>query len=183
MSATSRKYERLPQPKIIEVDIHVNIYPERRSFEATGFFMLQNKTAAPITQVHITNAQQSVKEISFDCRFHKVSQSARNFYTIYALETPLAPGEKAKMNFRVGYESKGFKDGNERPEFAYNGTFFDSGYFPDVGYNRNGELDDPLRRKEEHLGLLEERRCAAIRITRTSIYSRHHPTGSRITLL
>jgi hypothetical protein len=42
------------------------------------------------------------------------------------------------------------------PEFAYNGTFFDFGYFPLVGYDQNFEIDDPRRRREEHLGALEE---------------------------
>jgi hypothetical protein len=151
-----KKYERLPQPKIIDVDTHIDMYPGRRSFEGTGYFMLQNKTSQPVSQIHITDAQQSVRNISFDRPFQKVSQSARGLYTIYALQQPLAPGETLKMNFRVGYESRGFKDGNERAELAYNGMFFDSSYFPTIGYDRNVELDDPLRRKEEHLDLLEE---------------------------
>ncbi len=60
------------------------------------------------------------------------------------------------MTFNVGYESHGFRDSNERPELAYNGTFFDSTYFPYIGYNRNVELDDPRRRAEEKLPALEE---------------------------
>jgi hypothetical protein len=151
-----KKYEKLPQPKVIDVDTRINIYPARRSFEGSGVYILQNKTAAPIPQIHITDAKQSVKGVSFDRPFHKVSESARNLYTIYALDKPLAPGEQLKMNFQVGYESRGFKDGNERPELAYNGTFFDNSYFPGIGYDRSLELADPLRRKEEHLGLLEE---------------------------
>jgi len=151
-----KKYENLPQPKIIDVDTRIEMYPERRSFEGTGVFVLQNKTAGPISGIHITNQQQSVKEVSFDRPFHQVSQSPRALYTIYSLERPLLPGETMKMTFQVGYESRGFKDGNERAELAYNGMFFDSSYFPTIGYDRNVELDDPLRRKEEHLGPLEE---------------------------
>ena len=60
------------------------------------------------------------------------------------------------MTFHVGHTTHGFKDGNEPPEFAYNGTFFDSDYFPHIGYNQNIELDDPRRRREEKLGPLEE---------------------------
>ncbi len=74
-----------------------------------------------------------------------------NFYSIYELEQPLAPGEVLQMTFNVGYRSHGFRDGNEKPELAYNGTFFDSGYFPGIGYDHNVELDDPRRRREEHL--------------------------------
>jgi aminopeptidase N len=41
-------------------------------------------------------------------------------------------------------------------EFAYNGTFFDSSYFPGVGYDAQGELADPRRRREEKLPALQE---------------------------
>ena len=41
-------------------------------------------------------------------------------------------------------------------EFAYNGTFFDAGYFPTIGYDQGYELDDPRRRREQKLGTLEE---------------------------
>lgn len=146
-----KKYEKLPQPKVIAVDANIDIFPERRSFSGTGHFVLQNKTAQPISQIHITNQQQSVSGVRFDCPFHVVSSSPRALYTIYQLEQPLAPGDKINLNFQVGYTSRGFKDGNERPELAYSGTFFDSGYFPTIGYDFTVELADPRRRREEHL--------------------------------
>ena len=146
-----KKYEKLPQPKVIAVDANIDIFPERRSFSGAGHFVLQNKTAQPISQIHITNQQQSVSAVRFDCPFHVVSSSPRALYTIYQLEQPLAPGDKINLNFQVGYTSRGFKDGNERPELAYSGTFFDSGYFPTIGYDANVEIADPRRRREEHL--------------------------------
>ncbi len=150
-----KKYEHLPQPKIISVDAQIDIYPERRSFSGTGHFVLQNKTPQPIAQVHLTDAQQSVTNVAFDRPFHIVSASARNLYVIYALDKPLAPGETMNMTFNVGKESRGFMDGHERAELAYNGTFFDSGYFPNIGYSADNELGDPRRRREEHLGAQE----------------------------
>jgi ABC-2 type transport system permease protein len=147
-----KKYELLPQPKIISADANIDIYPERRSFSGKGHFILQNKTAQPIGVIHITNAQQGVSNVIFDRPFHRVSSSPRAMYAIYALDQPLAPGETMNMNFDVGYTSRGFKDGNERAELAYNGTFFDVGYFPTIGYDQNLELTDPRRRREEHLG-------------------------------
>jgi ABC-2 type transport system permease protein len=151
-----KKYERLDQPKVIAVETKIDIYPERRSFEGTGSFVLQNKSDKPIDHVHISDLLQSVESIDFDRAFHKVSSGPRNIYSIYALDKPLQPGETTRMSFKVGLESVGFKDGNERPELAYNGTFFDSNYLPFIGYARNNELDDPRRRAEERLPALEE---------------------------
>jgi ABC-2 type transport system permease protein len=61
--------------------------------------------------------------------------------------SPLAPGDKLSLTFKVGYKTHGFRDGNERPELAYNGMFFGSSYFPFIGYASNAELDDPRRRR------------------------------------
>jgi ABC-2 type transport system permease protein len=147
-----KKYENLPQPKVIAVDAAIDIFPKRRAFSGTGHFVLQNKTPGPISQIHIVNTQQSVSNVQFDRAFHVVSSSPRAMYTIYALDQPLAPGDKLNMNFNVGYASRGFRDGNERPELAYSGTFFDASYFPTIGYTSDNELTDPRRRRDEHLG-------------------------------
>jgi hypothetical protein len=151
-----KKYENLLQPKVTAVDSTINIYPDRRSFGGTVRFTLQNKTNQTIPQIHLTDQMKSVTNVQFDRPFHLVSSAARNLYSIYALEQPLAPGETVTLTCNVGHQSHGFRDGNELPEFAYNGTFFDSGYFPYIGYNTNVELDDPRRRREEHLPALEE---------------------------
>jgi hypothetical protein len=160
-----KKYERLPMPKIIAVDSNIDIFPERRSFTGTGHYLLQNKTDAPIAQIHISDAhaaafgaidlQPSVSNVKFDRPFHIVSTSPTGQYTIYQFDTPLAPGEKVNMTFALAHITRGFKDGHERAEFAYSGTFFDAGYFPTIGYDNGVELDDPRRRREEHLGELE----------------------------
>jgi ABC-2 type transport system permease protein len=160
-----KRYEHQPMPKIIAVDTNINIFPELRSFTGTGHFTLQNKTSAPIPQIHISDAhvaafgsidlQPSVSHVQFDRPFHVVSSSPTGQYTIYEFETPLAPGEKLDMTFNVAHVTRGFKDGHERAEFALSGTFFDNGYFPTIGYDSGVELDDPRRRREEKLGELE----------------------------
>jgi hypothetical protein len=151
-----KQYENLLQPKITAVDAAINIYPDRRSFEGTVRFTMQNKTGQPVAQIHLTDHKQSVTKVQFDRPFHAVSAAPRNMYAIYALEQPLAPGETITLTCNVGHESRGFRDGNELPELAYNGTFFDSDYFPYIGYDRGVELDDPRRRREEKLPALEE---------------------------
>ena len=151
-----KQYENLLQPKVTAVDATIAIYPERRSFDGSVRMTLENKTGQPIPQIHITDQKQSVNHLQFDRPFHVVSSAPRNLYTIYALEQPLQPGETVTLTCNVGHQTRGFRDGNEPPEFAYNGTFFDSDYVPYVGYNTNIEVDDPRRRREEHLPALEE---------------------------
>jgi hypothetical protein len=151
-----KKYETLDQPKLTAVDTAIDIFPARRSFSGTGRYTLQNKSDHPISQIHLTDQHESVSQVQFDRPFHKVSASPRNMYSIYALDRPLNIGEVVTMTFAVAQTSKGFRDGNERPEFAYNGSFFGQEFFPTIGYDPQIEIDDPRRRREEHLGALEE---------------------------
>jgi hypothetical protein len=147
-----KQYELLPQPKVTAVDAAVNIYPERRSFDASGHYTLQNKTGQSIGQIHLTDAHQTLKDLQFDRPFKLRSRSTRGDYLIYDLDSPLEPGETLTLNFKIALNSPGFRDGGELPQFAYNGTFFDSEFFPQIGYQAAVELDDPRRRREQRLG-------------------------------
>jgi hypothetical protein len=151
-----KKYQNLLQPKVTAVDSQIDVDPTHRGFSGWGRYTLQNKTSQPISEIHITDEMQSISNLRFDRPFHRVSSTPRNLYSVYALEQPLAPSEVMQMNFDVSAKSPGFRDGNERAELAYNGTFFDATYFPYIGYASNIELDDPRRRREEKLGPLKE---------------------------
>jgi hypothetical protein len=173
-----KKYQKLPQPKNIAIDANIDIFPERRSFSGAGHFVLQNKTAQPIRQIHITDQRQSLSDLRFDRPFHAVSTSPRGLYSIYQLDTPLAPGDKLNLTFHVGYASRGFRDGNERPELAYSGTFFDSSYFPTIGYDSGIELDDPRRRRNTAFPSRISFPSVAIPRAPSPTSSPHSPTGS-----
>ncbi len=151
-----KKYESLAQPKLTAVDAAIDIFPARRSFSGTGRFTLQNKSDHAIAAVHLTDQYESVSQVQFDRPFHLISSSPHNMYRIYALDRALEVGEVTTLTFALAHTSKGFRDGNERPEFAYNGSFFGQEFFPTIGYEPQIEIDDPRRRREEHLGALEE---------------------------
>ena len=138
------------------VDVTVDIFPASRSFSAAGHYILVNHTDKPIDEIHLTEARESIDEVRFDRPFRNLVSDKKHFYEIYKLDQPLNPGDSLRMDFRASYTSRGFKDGNERPELAYNGTFFDRDYFPSIGYNQGLELDEPIRRKDEKLSELEE---------------------------
>jgi len=146
-----KKYEGLPQPKITAVDLKVDIFPERRAFAATGVFTLINKTDQPITDLHVLDQNESLKKLSLDRQFKETFTDKELGYHIYQLAEPLKPKESLRMDFNAGYENKGFRDGGEKAEFAYNGTFFDRDYFPTIGYSRQYELSDDDQRRDQGL--------------------------------
>ena len=79
-----KKYEHLPQPKIIAVDANIDIYPERRSFNGTGHLLLQNKTPQPISaDPHHRLASSPSPTFSSTGRSTRLDQPA-DLYSIYA---------------------------------------------------------------------------------------------------
>ncbi len=149
---TLKHYERVPQPKIVESNLKVEIYPSTRDFTAEGFYWLKNKTDQSQADVHIQEAIQNDVETDY-LRFGnggaKVNKEWKKFgYTIYRLARPLAPGDSVKMDFKVSFTTKGFTSGGGNTDIVNNGTFFNNGYFPSLGYEEGGELSsDDLRRK------------------------------------
>jgi hypothetical protein len=151
-----KKYELAPIPKITAVDTAVNIYPENRSFNATGTYTAVNETDKPIQDIYVTNGRRSVKAITFDRPATATLADTKNGFWIFHLAQPLEAGATIQIHFQCKYENPGFRNSNEQAEFAYNGTFFDRDYFPSLGYDRGRELNNPVRRREEGLGPLEE---------------------------
>jgi hypothetical protein len=151
-----KRYERAPIPKITAVETAVNIYPENRSFNATGTYTAVNETDKPIQDIYVTNGRRSLKQITFDRPFSTTLADNKHGFWIYHLATPLNPGEPLLIHFQCGYENPGFRNANEQAEFAFNGTFFDRDYFPSLGYDLGREINNPVRRREEGLGPLEE---------------------------
>jgi ABC-2 type transport system permease protein len=147
------KYEFMNQPKIVESDIKVELYPSKRSMSADGFYYLKNKSTQTINDVFITfNKPVDVKELSFSGG-SKVKQQWKDWgVTIYTLAKPLAPQDSVKMAFKVAVDSKSFLSGVAGRSLVYNGTFFNNtDYFPSIGYEEGGELSGEDERKKQGL--------------------------------
>jgi ABC-2 type transport system permease protein len=151
-----KKYDRAPQPKVTAVDTKVDIYPEKRSFHATGTYTAMNESDKPIPDIYVTDNQREPMTLNFDRPATLTLNDIPHMFLIYHLAAPLAPGESIQIHFDCGYTNPGFRDSDERPEFAYNGTFFDRSFLPSLGYQSGQEIDNPVRRRERGLGPFEE---------------------------
>ncbi len=150
-----KKYEDLPQPKIVEVNLAVDIYPYQRDFVAKGYYYLKNKTSQPIADIHIQQSPDNelkVKQLTFE-NGAVIKESFEDFrYFIYQLNQPLQPGDSIKMDFEVAFTTEGFKEGATNTSVVFNGTFFNNtSFFPSIGYNDGFEIGDDDDRKENDL--------------------------------
>jgi len=155
-----KQYQDIPQPRIVETDLRVEIYPSIRDFSVEGYYILKNKTSVPISDIHIQHAPRRGMKITSVNFTHldsiggtkaSISQGWEEFeYFIYTLERPLKPGDSVRMDFNGMFETTGFREGGSNTNVVYNGTFFNNTYFPGIGYEPGNEMgDDDERRKRD----------------------------------
>jgi hypothetical protein len=148
-----RKYLDLPQPKITDVKVDMDIYPHDRRVDLRGHYVLRNKTGAPISDLHVLIPVDSMKVQSLTFAPHTVvSDDREDGYTIYRLKQPLQPGESMDFDFVLQYWSRGFRNSPDDTHVVDNGTFINSFAFPHFGYTDQNELTDRNVRRKYGLG-------------------------------
>lgn len=147
-----RRYEDLPQPRIVDVKIDMDIYPHERHVDVRGHYKLVNRTPAPISDLHVrVPIYMEVVDLKFP-EHTVVSDDRIQGYTIYRLAQPLATGASMDFDFTLRYLSRGFRNTPDDYRVVDNGTFLDSSNFPHFGYSDAGQLEDRNERRRYGLG-------------------------------
>ncbi|MGK2856422.1 MAG: ABC transporter permease/M1 family aminopeptidase [Thermoanaerobaculia bacterium] len=147
-----KKYEGLPQPRIIEVKTDVDLFPAERDANIRGTYVLKNNTGGPIRELHLW-LNPLVKGRTIDVPNAKVREADEKYgYTIYDLARPLEPGTTMNVSFDLGVRNDGFTNNRGVTNFVENGTFFNNyEWFPYVGYQAGNELVDTNTRRKHGL--------------------------------
>ena len=136
------RYRYIPQPQLTGAKLRVEIYPERREVEIRGAFDLVNKSAVAIESIHLTTRSAvTTTAVRFDRPAKPVVSDAELGHHIYALETPLHPGESLRLDFEVQFKPRGFPNSGIDASIASNGAYFtNQEWLPGVGYDAEREL-------------------------------------------
>ena len=148
-----KKYEKIPQPRIVAVNVKVDMFPAKRNFHAEGNYILRNNSAKSIDTVHINiNNDMIVNSFNIGGQSKSVYTDTDLGYYMIRLEKPLIPGDSVVFNFNIDFISKGFRNNRNVTEVAFNGTFINNQqFFPRIGYQTDGELSDKDDRKKYDL--------------------------------
>ncbi|MDX2247969.1 MAG: M1 family aminopeptidase [Bacteroidia bacterium] len=176
-----KKYQDIPQPRIVETSLEVDIFPYERDFDVKGFYILKNKNETPVAKIHIQHSPETgmtIRELTFS-RVDSlpavktvISESYEKYkYFVYELTPPLAPGDSLRMDFRGEFRTKGFVEGGSNTNVVFNGTFFNNTYFPSLGYDPAFEMEEDKDREDEGLPKKERMR------------DRNDPIGQKINLV
>jgi len=138
----------LDQPRIVDVNLNVDLYPKEQNFEATGHYIIQNKTVNPIDTI-VVNHGKLLQEVSFDQASELLLQDSVLDIRIYNLSSGIAPGDSVTMSFSMKNKMNSLFRTNS--PVKQNGTFISNeSAFPTIGYNDVSELrDNKVRKKYE----------------------------------
>ncbi|QCX00788.1 peptidase M1 [Aggregatimonas sangjinii] len=155
------KYDRIAQPKVIDIKLKADLIPEERAANISSVFKMVNKTNETIDQLHLNWGaegllKKEVTEFLIEGKTPKLSKEYDKFgYRIYDFNPPLVPGDTVTMKLGVAASYKGFPNEGSGSGIVYNGTFLNDGFFPSFGYSPNVELTSDQDRKKYDLPVKE----------------------------
>ena len=140
-----KKFESYSQPRIVSVNVNVDLFPKSRNVSASGKYVMVNKTKDVIDSIFL-NHNRGISTFLFSKENSLVLEDTIYHFDIYKLKEPLIPGDSLNLNFTVKNQPNTFLRNNS--PVIYNGTFVNNfTLFPSLGYS-GGELrDDKTREK------------------------------------
>jgi ABC-2 type transport system permease protein len=153
-----KQFQSLPQPRLIDVRVDVDLYPERRLAVFRGRELLENKTDAPIDTLAVSiwpedvdvipRPQIEVQTLSLAGGQTPILQDPQLGFYLYRLPQPLPPYGRIALDFALTYPNPGFVNSNPNGGIVHNGTFVNSSYLPFIGYLQDVQLvDDSARHR------------------------------------
>ncbi len=160
-----KRFETTPQPRIVSVRYDIDLTPEARAVVFRGEQQIVNKSDKPIERVYMNLAGQYDTSLTIAGAALEKDDKRLRFQT-YRLSPPMAPGESRTMKFSVASNGKELANEVKRTQLAQNGTFFNNGIAPQIGYSSDREMSDRNDRrkyklKEKDLMAPLERNCTA----------------------
>jgi aminopeptidase N len=154
-------YETVPQPRITDVQLEVDLYPAEPRAVIRGSYVIENRTGAPLDAVHVRWIEP-LKLTSLAVEGATLQKEyVEHQYRIYRFDRPLAPLERRRITFETLREQRGFRNVGNETRIVDNGTFLDNMEIaPMLGMSRNGLLQDRAKRRK--YGLVPELRPAKL---------------------
>jgi ABC-2 type transport system permease protein len=145
-------FEKIPQPRIVEVKLAVDIQPNAPRALTVGSYVIENRTPAPLTHVHVRWSKSLCMD-RLEVEGASLEREYAGFeYRIYAFQTPLQPGERRLLSFSTRLEQRGFPNGAPLTRIVDNGTFLDNFEIaPILGMDRSMLIRDRNKRRKQGL--------------------------------
>ncbi len=145
------KYKGVPQPAVEELTLTIDLYPSERRAVTKGRYLLRNRTAQPITDLHVRLATEGGLELTNAAvpGARLILDDKRYNYRIYRLERPMQPGDERLLTFETRRWHRGFLNEEQATTLVENGSFVtDTDLMPILGMSNGGLLQEPETRRK-----------------------------------
>lgn len=140
-----KQYQYAPQPRIVSVDINMDLFPESGNFKARGEYILVNKSGQTIDTLLVHYSFEEATAYRFSRQARLLSRDTAIRFDLLRLEPGLAPGDSLAMNFDVQSRPRSLFDSHTKVKS--NGTFVKNNLFPGLGYRPFELTDNSMRAK------------------------------------
>jgi len=141
-----KRYEGAAQPRIVAVNVDMNIFPKERNFQATGTYKMINKTDKAIDSIFLDH-NKHISTFTFNKENTLVLEDTIHNFDIYKLKTPLQPKDSLELTFTVKNKENTLL--RKHSKVRNNGTFLNNKeLFPTLGYSGQGEMKDNKTREK-----------------------------------
>jgi ABC-type transport system involved in multi-copper enzyme maturation permease subunit len=142
-------FETVPQPRIVDVELNVEVVPRQLRVATTGRYTLENRQPAALREIHVRWARDTDLQ-RLDIPGGRLRQEFAGFnYRIYDVEPPLEVGARAEMRFATVREQRGFRNARNQVDIVGNGTFVNNLLVaPVLGMGREELLQDRAKRRK-----------------------------------
>jgi len=140
-------YKQLSAPKITDVNVGVDFFPEQHKVTIKGHYLLSNSGKEHIDKflISLPNAEQTF-EFKLSNKYDYQVDNELNVIKV-ELTNALAPGAQTKLNFTTSLAKKGFKNADRDISLLTNGSYFHgSTLLPYIGYDVGHELQNNDKR-------------------------------------
>lgn len=134
-------HSQLTQPKIVDIDLDIALFPEERRFEATGHYKLVNKSKLPIDTVFLRTGFDEYTELQWSVQTVLVKEADAFKNYLFKLQKPLLPNDSLQLTFRVWSSDNQLFSRNSN--VLVDGTYLKHDFLPRLGYVHSVEQREP----------------------------------------
>ena len=148
-----KPFAALPQPKITDVKLQLDLVPEQRSLRVRGTYQLENRSGRPVADIVIHQVPTTSASFTLSPGARVVVADKERGIYAWRLSQPLAPGQRMAIAFDLSTAPRGLLGFGLDTPVVRNGTFFNNDVLPRIGYQPNAELKDERDRKRHKLAV------------------------------
>ena len=125
-------FDRISQPKITDINLRIDLYPNERRFEALGVYTLVNKTNAAIDTLFVRTGFDEITDLDLSGRARLLKEDGHMKSYLYKLGDTLQPGDSLELSFAVKNTPNTLFSRNSN--VLKNGSFIQHDILPRLGY-------------------------------------------------